>query len=397
METILAILNIAWVTIGILLCVIVFAEVGVDAIRRRIRKLRYGDQGKLVYSALADSYRDQDWTYDFFHESMENTRSSWAPYVHWWLTPYRGRLITINEQGLRPTWQPPTDAGSAEKQRLYVFGGSTAFGAGAREEWTIPSLLAKRLFEHGLDVEIVNFGQPGHASTQEVITFIERLKTRPVPDLAIFYDGLNEVIHAEATGRAGGLFKEENRRQEFNLLSPDRKQDLVREAIGALTPRTRRRLDGLAKIFGRGQRRDTDYVRFSAQDIPKLSHDIMQYYAENVANIRAIARDRGITVQFVLQPSLFGKKSMTEHEEKYMFEGAAAPELRVPLFEAAYDAWRQNPLITGHGDAIDLGGLLDDRAEGLFCDPFHLVEAGNDIVAEALFPDVVKALKPAAC
>lgn len=392
MGTFLEILNVAWVTIGLILCVIVFTEFGVDAIRNRIRKMRYGDKGKVVYSALADAYRDEDWADDFFHE-YQNLKSRWAPYVHWWAKPYRGRLITVDEKGLRHTWQPPAGSAGGGKRRLYFFGGSTIFGTGARDDWTIPSLLAKRLSENGMDVEMVNFGQPGHASTQGIITFFEQLKTRPIPDLALFYDGLNEIIHAEATGRVGGLFKEDNRRQEFNLLSDERRKDLVREAIATLTPRTRRRLRGLGKILGLAQGQDMDYIRFTRQDIPKLSNDIMEYYAENVRNIRAVARNRGITVRFVLQPSLFGKKSMTDHEAGHLFDAAPAPELRIPLFEAAYDAWRRNPLLSGNADTIDLGALFDDREEGIFCDPFHLVEGGNETVADMLFPHVVEALE----
>ena len=388
----LEILNVAWVTIALILCVIVFTEFGVDAIRNRIRKMRYGDKGKVVYSSLADSYRDEDWADDYFHE-YQNLKSRWAPYVHWSVKPYRGRLITVDEKGLRHTWQPPAGSAGGQKRRLYFFGGSTVFGTGARDDWTIPSLLAKRLSENGMDVEMVNFGQPGHASTQGIITFFEQLKTRPIPDIALFYDGLNEIIHAEATGRVGSLFKEENRRQEFNLLSDERRKDLVREAIATLTPRTRRRLRGLGKILGLPQGQDTNYVKFACQDIPRLSSDIMQYYAENVRNIRAVACNRGITVRFVLQPSLFGKKSMTDHEAGHLFDAAPAPELRIPLFEAAYDAWRRNPLLSGNADTIDLGALFDDREEGIFCDPFHLVESGNETVADVLFPHVVEALE----
>lgn len=393
MEAFLEILNVAWVTIGLVLCVIVFTEVGVNAYRTWIRKLRYGDKGKVVFSAGAEAYQDEDWAYDFFHECTENIKARWAPYVHWCVKPYHGRLITVDEQGLRHTWQPPAGSAGGEKRRVYVFGGSTAFCTGARDDWTIPSLLAKRLSENGMNVEVVNFGQPGHASTQEVITFFEQLKTRRIPDLALFYGGINDIVYAEETGRVGGLLKEENRRQEFNLVSDWRRQDLVREAIATLTRRTRRRLRGLGKILSLPQVQDTDYVRFTRQDIPRLSNDIMQCYADNVRNIRAIARDRGITVRFVLQPSLFGKKSMTDHEAGHLFKGTAAPELRISLFESAYDAWRRNPLLSGHDDTIDLGALFDDREEGFFYDPFHLVEAGNEIVAGALFPHVVEALE----
>ena len=43
--------------------------------------------------------------------------------------------------------------------------------------------------------------------------------------------------------------------------------------------------------------------------------------------------------------------------------------------------------------AIDVSTLFDDSPDPQFIDPFHLAEKGNDVLADAMLPHVVKALK----
>ena len=71
-------------------------------------------------------------------------------------------------------------------------------------------------------------------------------------DIALFYDGINEMACAEQTGRADGLFNEARRRAEFNLLHPDRRRDLMAAALISAAPRTLRRLRRLTGLPLRG-------------------------------------------------------------------------------------------------------------------------------------------------
>ena len=123
----------------------------------------------------------------------------------------------------------PGENDAAEQAiRILCFGGSTMMGMGARDEHTIPALLACRLEALGHRVSVTNFGQLGHNSTQESITLQQLLKSGERIDIAVFYDGINEMACAEQTGRADRLFNEGRRRAEFNLLRPERRRDVVK-------------------------------------------------------------------------------------------------------------------------------------------------------------------------
>ena len=53
---------------------------------------------------------------------------------------------------------------------------------------------------HG-PVCVVNFGESGFVSTQGVIQLILELQSGNIPDLVIFYDGVNDVYAAYQSGR----------------------------------------------------------------------------------------------------------------------------------------------------------------------------------------------------
>ena len=111
----------------------------------------------------------------------------------------RGAYVTLDERGLRPT--PGEETANGAAIRILCFGGSTMMGMGARDDHTIPAVLARRLTERGHRVAVTNYGQLGHNSTQEVITLQQLLKCGERLDIALFYDGINEMACAEQTGR----------------------------------------------------------------------------------------------------------------------------------------------------------------------------------------------------
>src|SRR5262249_15615947 len=100
---------------------------------------------------------------------------------------------------------------------------SSLWGFGARDDQTIPSLLARELFEQEWNVQIRNLAEIGYVSTQEVVALVRELQSGYRPDVVIFYDGVNDTTSAYLEGQAGLTTNEVNRRREFNLLqSPSR-------------------------------------------------------------------------------------------------------------------------------------------------------------------------------
>ena len=78
--------------------------------------------------------------------------------------------------------------------RVFVVGGSTAYGSGVNDAYTITSLLQKKFDEksHAQTVEIINAGVNGAKSFSEVKLIKEKLLGF-APDLVIVYDGHNDI------------------------------------------------------------------------------------------------------------------------------------------------------------------------------------------------------------
>ena len=98
-----------------------------------------------------------------------------------------------------------------------MFGGSTMWGVGARDEGTIPSLLARDLTDRGINGRVKNFGEIGYVSSQQVIALMRELENGVRPEIVIFYDGINDTTSAVLERAAGIPVNEVNRRVEFNV------------------------------------------------------------------------------------------------------------------------------------------------------------------------------------
>ncbi len=67
-----------------------------------------------------------------------------------------------------------------------MFGGSTLWGTGVKDEHTIPSFLQSFL---GKDYDVYNYGETGYVSMQELNYLLHMLAKGNIPEAVIFYDG----------------------------------------------------------------------------------------------------------------------------------------------------------------------------------------------------------------
>lgn len=377
-----------WHVVGLLLLVVFVAEFGVEGLRRLSRGLRYRRPTRPDRSASADAYGGADWSTGYFDEFRGAVRVDWKPYVEWWQRPFRGAYVTLDERGLRRT--PGENSDDDQAIRILCFGGSTMMGMGARDEQTIPAVLARRLGEIGYRVSVTNYGQLGHNSTQEAITLQQLLKAGERCDIAVFYDGINEMACAEQTGRADGLFNEARRRAEFNLLHQERRGDLIVAALMAAAPRTLRRLRRLTGLALRGPFPVLE-ADFSRVDLNRLARDVIAVYASNLRLVRLLAREYGFQPMFFWQPVITTKKLKTTDEQRWENDYTRDPARRQLLYYAIIAQRRCYTELLNASDTIDLSALFDDWAEPVYIDLYHLSEAGNAAVAEAMLPAVARA------
>jgi lysophospholipase L1-like esterase len=375
-----------WHVAGLVLLALFVVEFAVDWPRRLSRRLRWRQPRRPDRSATADAYRGAAWALDYFDEFHRRVRVDWRPYVGWWQRPVRGSHVTIDCRGLRPT---PGEhlPGDDRVVRIFCFGGSTMMGLGARDDATIPAILARRLGELGHRTAITNFGQLGHNSTQEAISLFQLLKEGEPPDIVLFYDGINEMACAEQSGRADAVFNESRRRAEFNLLHPDRRGDLFVAALMTAIPRTLRRLRRLTGLPLQGPLPPAD-ADLQHLDLPRLAASVIETYLANLGLIRTMARQHGLSVLFFWQPVITTKQQKSADETRFEADYTTDAALRRRFYQLVIDAYRGHRQSAMAGDMVDLSAIFDRLGDPVYIDAYHLSETGNAAVAEAMLPFV---------
>ena len=343
----------------------------------------------------ADAYAEERWPDEYCAEHLL-VGMEWHPYVYWRRRPIEGAHINVDENGHRRTYNRGSyDHCNGDPHRIFVLGGSTIWGPGVRDDYTVPSHLSRLVEDAGLCTEVTNLGEQGYVSTQELIYLMRKLQRGDVPALAVFYDGVNETFSAFQNQRAGLPQNEVNRRNEFNLL---RDEDRLRnafvthaampEGIGRLGAAIWRRVQPAQGDFGvdPNQRR----AQIEIADADALTEDIVAVYKANIDVIRMLARQYQFTPLFYWQPLIFTKATLSEYEQAW--HDQASGQWREFLL-AAYDGVARDRDLNALESFRNISGIFDEREEPYYLDAFHLTEDGNREVASAMLEDVVRRLR----
>jgi hypothetical protein len=189
------------------------------------------------------------------------------------------------------------------------------------------------------------------------------------------------------------LFNEHNRVEEFNILLLDRRSELIGKGLASMVPRTLRRLRGIGSLVGLPGPTQRDIPAFTMNEVEPLSTEIVQVYRDNVRIIQQLANTWGFRALFFWQPAMFSKKTLSDHEARYQFDGLTRPEISHPFFSAVYEKYRADPVLKEQDNVIDISHALDEVAECSYIDSFHTSEGANQRITSAMVPAVLNALK----
>jgi lysophospholipase L1-like esterase len=297
---------------------------------------------------------------------------AWHSYVYWRFQPLSTDNVVIDERGLRRTWNERSES----PLRVFVFGGSTAWGAGARDDYTIPSLLAKTLAQSELSAEVTNFGQWAYVTTQEMIALQLELQRGNVPDVVVFYDGINDAFSTYQNGRAGIPENEAWRRIDFE--SPGQ----------ALFYRVARR-SKIVQLVHRARGATFDHwAPPEPSALAGLAEETIAVYSGNHEFAEALALRFGFDVLYYWQPVIWSKKQLSPYEQSI----SAETTRDLPALDAFYrEVWAQvraHPQLAGNSRFRDLSSAFDGEADSVFWDWTHITESGNERIAEAMARDV---------
>jgi len=329
-----------WVIFGITLLLVILVEV--------FFKVYYSFDKNEDSRMQADYFQNKNWVNDYFEEFNSCNIEEWHSYVYWRRKPFTGNYININQNGFRNTVYEKEPAVEVQpKVKIFMFGGSTMWGTGVRDEYTIPSFLGEELGKKKINAEVFNFGESGYVSSQEILALQLQLQQGNIPDVVVFYDGVNDVFSAFQQGVAGIPQNEFNRKKEFNA-SREKKKSLM--------------------IFLESLKTLNTY-RF----IKDLTH-----------------HKHGFKVIFYWQPTIFNKLTLSEFEKKqvesidYIKNFSRQTSKKIELREVRYESM----------EFYDISDIFLNESEPVFIDYCHVSEYGNTIIAERIVKDILKMLRP---
>lgn len=300
---------------------------------------------------------------DFWQEQAQ-TRVRWSPYTYWVVDEFAGAFIRVGRDGIRhtPDWGEPGP-------RVGVFGGSTVWGEGARDAYTISGHLDRLLAEENIAATVVNYGQTGYVSAQDLIWFQQQLATDDPPDVAIFYQGFNDILSAWRQDVAGLTLQE-----GFRVADSE-----AGRRLRAGNPVLR-----LPSV-------DLTTYDFSAAGVyAGDAAGIVARYAANLQQVESLADAYGIETIFVWQPALIFKETRTPIENDILTRTERDRPGLFALYEEVDTLIRAERATSAN--FVVLSDLFATDEATIFHDLVHITEVGNLRVAQSLLPVLRPAL-----
>lgn len=144
-----------------------------------VLKKIYGNEKAYDYKIVLEE-QNKIWSYKPYLEHIESSRN--------------GKFVSVSKDNVRCNINNEDKCLLKHgKKIIWVFGGSTTFGYGVKNDETIPAYLSKILQEY----EVINLGSASYYSTHERIYFNNLITQNIYPEVAIFIDGLNDYFYYE--------------------------------------------------------------------------------------------------------------------------------------------------------------------------------------------------------
>ena len=334
--------------------------------------------GVLAVTPLSELQKN-DITKAYSHPDVDRASVSWAvpnqptPFVGTAPRPGKHQNATIN------AWQMRSQSDVAIPKpsgvyRIFLTGGSTAYGSGApSQDTTVGALLeaklnvlnaggagagAKRRFE------VFTFANPAWSTTQERIA-IENYLSELEPDLIVSLSGNNDVFWGDA-GR-NVLW--------YSTFSDDYFNAVANAALGMAGRTPPAPLPHAGPISGKVN-----------------PEQVAARLKKNVVLGATALNQGGVKADWIyfLQPNLAAtKKALSARESEFL---TGSRDYYIQSYTQIAKALRALQL--PNFAFVDLSSLFDSRSQGdeVFLDQFHFGDIGNEAIATAMAREVARRL-----
>ena len=310
-------------------------------------------------AGLAPAVQDAPWHQRHIEELLAfQGRYVGVPYLQQGTYEFHSSTINTTDRERR-SYRPPA-AATGDPLRVAFFGGSVVFGIGQRDEHTIPSEFARIAEEHGVPVEVHNYGFPRWVIWQEH-QYLERILAQGEDfDLIVFLDGFNE----------------------FYVQAEELSYDPTFHAADAM--------DALVREF----RRERTTPPSAADGL----RDLAEQYRRNSAFWRVVDRVRGRQVPVYDTSSVVhgspeeqatAALGIYERAQRLVHDLADRDGTPVRFFWQPQAAgWPASVTERLPADVVDLSHTFDGREQELYFDVVHTNEEGARLLAEAMWDAV---------
>jgi len=264
---------------------------------------------------------------------------------------YQGKYLNV-AHGLRVTTNAPT----ATKKRLYIFGGSTVFCGEVKDSLTICSQLQDFINIHQSTTSVVNFGRHGSTFRNRVL-YLERCDLLK-DDIVIFWFGVNELGWKLLEGKTDVPFWI----HLFHRFSEG--------------------LNFFSKYLALLEIISKSFDAFVLRPFYKIYAFIET--KNSLIKLDQMAKLRGFKYKVILQPNLLTKQFRTQREDimQKFFLSRDKGKIIKDLFEANYPKFRRLLSRFNGADGTDIFAQTDQE---VFVDWIHLNSVGNQIAAKFIF------------
>jgi lysophospholipase L1-like esterase len=314
---------------------------------------------------------------DYARELEASRPQQYVPYVEWRRLPYQGRFINIDRAGLRRTLHSYCD--DAKAPVIWIFGDSVTWGTGVTDGDTIASQLAALYEQAGQKACVVNYGEAGRVSTQEVLEFLLGLKhAERKPNVVVFYDGMSQVdppLEGAPIDRHLAYLRFQDLIEES--------QRLDRPGLWFLTKtNTVRALRQIAenwsdRIYQLQEKHD--YSNLPSTRADSAARDALSIYQQNMQLVNAVSQQYGFQSFFFWYPTRIASPKPLTREERMPRAEELSEDTRV--IRDVYASFR-----TIHSaNFFYLGDMFAGDTERLYQDDSHLTAKGYFLSAHHIF------------
>src|SRR5262249_8791970 len=309
-----------------------------------------------------DGFLNEQYTFD-------SLGLRYAPWVLFRNPVFRGHFLNTDERGFRHTKAPRiTDQ---KPLKVYVFGGSTTFGYGVPDDYTIPSYLQQQLEREypSRAILVKNFAQYYYYSSQEQLLLLSLLKDGDVPDWAVFIDGFND-IELLALRHDEPSFTPVVKRL-WNASAGDQSTDrstLRWIPMVRLAQSFAHRLLPVQANSAASSRESNEQLSFHEDD--RIFEYVITRYTSNLRITRSACQEFEVRCLFVWQPHPAYKYDRRLHKT-FPWQEIPAHYKRIYAHMEAF----RSP------DFLYLGDLTEQATQKVYVDSVHYNEATNEQIA----------------